>query len=260
MSGLKPRGPRRPLLTAPLKQPPRIYPLRDWNAPYKEIVFQALYSAWKRLVDEAETSGGALLEEQEPAITVRLERALNDIQNEPGHPSGFSGSIFQTVVCCEVTSYDQKKLEKRPDLAFRLISVEPGLDRSLFALFAECKLVGPNNPIRLYCGKGIQRFVYGDYAWAMPTGLMVGYTRRPTPFRATSPPTCGMQGMTSSIRAFCPGPFRPLRTFRLYTRPGTIDHGTSRMTVEALVRSLYFTSGFPCLIQERAAMVNEPLV
>jgi hypothetical protein len=179
MSGPKSRGARRPLLTAFLKHPSGIYPFRDWDAPLKQVVFQALNAAWESLTREAEAAGGTLLDEQEPAITVRLEKALNDIQNEPEHPSGFSSALFQTVVRGDVTSYDQSKLEKRPDLTFRLISVAPGLDRSLFALFAECKLVGPRHPIRLYCMEGVHRFVCGDYAWAMPTGLMVGYTHPP---------------------------------------------------------------------------------
>jgi hypothetical protein len=180
MSAPKPRGARRLLLTVPLKRRPGSFPFRDWGLPHKRIVFQALHAAWNRVVQEAEDAGGDLLVEQEPAITVRLEKALNEIQNEPEHPSGFSGAIFQTVVRGgEVTSYDHKALEKRPDLAFRLYSVEPGLDRSLFALFAECKLVGPKNSIHLYCSKGIHRFVCGDYAWTMPTGLMIGYTYSP---------------------------------------------------------------------------------
>jgi hypothetical protein len=167
---------RRPRLTAPLRRPEVSYPLRDLELVCKQIIIQALRSAWERILGQMALDGGNLCAEPEPAITSRLEIALNTILGEPGHPSGFSGSLFQDVVRgAEIPNYNSQSLEKRPDLTFRLISIQPGLDRSLYALFVECKIVGPSHSVDEYCGHGILRFVAGDYAWAMPCGMMLAY-------------------------------------------------------------------------------------
>jgi hypothetical protein len=54
------------------------------------------------------------------------------------------------------------------------LSVRPSQD----ALFAECKPVDGAHPIaKHYCEGGIQRFVNGEYAWAMQEGMMIAYVR-----------------------------------------------------------------------------------
>ena len=43
-------------------------------------------------------------------------------------------------------------------------------------LFIECKPIDPNRTLKgQYVNEGINRFVNGDYAWAMPCGMMLGY-------------------------------------------------------------------------------------
>lgn len=171
------RGRRRPLLTARLWRPTYYYPFTDLDLAVKRLILQGLRSAWERTLEQTSEDGGNLCAETEPVITSRLQIALNAILGEPGHPSGFSGSIFQDVVRgAEIHNYSDESLEKRPDLTFRLISVEPGLDRSMYALFAECKIVGPGHPVAGYCNSGILRFIVGDYAWAMPSGMMLAYS------------------------------------------------------------------------------------
>lgn len=164
-------------LTAPMLRKRRDYPFDDLPPYVKPIIVRAIEAAWDRIVEGVELYGGALCQEPEPTITARLAQALNDIRTEPDHPSGFSASQFQDVTReAAVTSYDDKSLEKRPDLAFRLIATQPGIQQSTdYALFVECKIVGPNHPIRDYLDKGISRFVRGEYAWAMPCGMMIGY-------------------------------------------------------------------------------------
>ncbi len=156
---------------------PREYPFGDLPPHVKPIIVRAIEAAWERIVEDAERHGGALIQETETTVTARLAQALDDIRAEPDHPSGFSASQFQSVVRdAAVTSYDDKSLDKKPDLTFRLISTQPGIEQSIdYGLFVECKIVGPNRPIRDYCEKGLWRFVCGDYAWAMPCGMMVGY-------------------------------------------------------------------------------------
>jgi hypothetical protein len=166
----------RTFLTAPLRRPSARYPLPDFEPYLKQIIIQALRSAWERIIEQVSHDGGDLLEEAEPALNARLENALNAIQAEPGHPSGFSGSIFQSVVRgAEMVSFNSARLEKRPDLTFRLISTTPGCDRHLHSLFVECKIVGPSHSVEAYCLRGLARFVCGDYAWAMPSAMMLAY-------------------------------------------------------------------------------------
>jgi len=46
------------------------------------------------------------------------------------------------------------------------------------AVFAECKIVGPGpKNMRWYVSGGLIKFVNGDYAWAMPDAMMIGYVR-----------------------------------------------------------------------------------
>jgi hypothetical protein len=46
------------------------------------------------------------------------------------------------------------------------------------ALFVECKPVDKTHAAGgKYCDDGLNRFVNGDYAWAMQEGMMLGYAR-----------------------------------------------------------------------------------
>ncbi len=166
------------LLTFPILRKPLEYPFADIPLEIKVVVALAIDSAWQRIRSHAGEIQGDLCEEAEVPLTTRLEQCLNDLLEEDFLPE-FSASIFQNVVRGgEVTSYDDRSLEKKPDLTFRLISVQPGIDRSPNrGLFVECKIVGPKHPIRDYCHKGVARFVSGEYAWAMPCGMMIGYAR-----------------------------------------------------------------------------------
>jgi hypothetical protein len=158
--------------------PEESLPLRDFELRVKAIVAQAVRAAWLMVVEDVEARGGSLLAEPETSITLRLQKALNEIQSLPAHASGFSGSVFQTVERdARGLSFDQRSLDKQPDLTFRLVETSPGIDRTLHGLFAECKVVGPEHPVTRYCEYGIRRFVRGDYAWAMPSGMMIGYAR-----------------------------------------------------------------------------------
>jgi hypothetical protein len=164
-------------LTSPILRRPQKYPFPDLPACAKPIIVEAIHAAWQRIVEHADRSGGRLSDENEDVLTTRLEQTLYDIQTEPDHPSGFSASIFQEVVRdAAVTNYDDSSLKKRPDLTFRLQPSLPDVVQSPnYGLFVECKLVGPKRKLSKYCKHGLLRFVVGEYAWAMPCGMMVGY-------------------------------------------------------------------------------------
>ena len=44
-------------------------------------------------------------------------------------------------------------------------------------MFVEAKLVSPKHPMGYYVSTGLQRFLNGDYAWAMPQAMLLGYCR-----------------------------------------------------------------------------------
>lgn len=163
-------------LTSPILRTEREYPFDDLPLSVKSIIVRAIEAAWERITHDSDQRGGTLVEEGEEVLTTRLEQCLNDMQTE-NHPSGFSASLFETVVReAAVASYDDSSLKKKPDLTVRLNSTRPGVERSPYSgLFVECKIVGPRHPLRDYCEKGLFRFVCGEYAWAMRCGMMIGY-------------------------------------------------------------------------------------
>lgn len=113
-------------------------------------------------------------------VTDRLERILNEmLESEPSVVPGFSKAFFQTIVRgAEVCTHDFALLEKRPDITFRSQRKLPNLRFPQHcALFVECKIVDRNHAIGLYGTEGIRRFVAGLYAWAVPSAIMIAYTR-----------------------------------------------------------------------------------
>ena len=112
-------------------------------------------------------------------ITERLVLELNRLVNlDPPEVMGFSAALLETITRGgELRSFDGTSLEKRPDLVFRRQGVLPGFLRDFCGLFVECKVVDSAHPVHLYGGQGIARFVHGEYAWAMSTGMLVGYAR-----------------------------------------------------------------------------------
>jgi hypothetical protein len=71
---------------------------------------------------------------------------------------------------------DGCKPDKMPDLWLQFISIPSDAKPSQYGIFIECKPVDTAHPVGShYCGKGIIRFIQGDYAWAMQDGIMLAY-------------------------------------------------------------------------------------
>jgi hypothetical protein len=113
-------------------------------------------------------------------FTRDLVDTLNSYLNDPSRPvPGFSGAIFETVIRGgEVSNYNGKHVEKRPDIVFRLVGENRIIEyRSQYGVFTECKVIEDVAGVRKYCNDGILRFVNGDYAWAMSHAMMLAYAR-----------------------------------------------------------------------------------
>jgi len=120
----------------------------------------------------------------ENAITNQLESVLrNDLLNR-GTVEGFDKQFFGPVTRgSEVENYNGEKIGKKPDLVFHLQRENALWDQRQDAIFAECKPVDQDHTLSAnYCAVGtdrvgVERFVIGDYAWAMHEAMMIGYVR-----------------------------------------------------------------------------------
>ncbi|MGP8200299.1 MAG: hypothetical protein ACLQU4_12440 [Limisphaerales bacterium] len=110
----------------------------------------------------------------ENAITNQLEGVLrNDLLNR-GTVEGFDRRFFGPVTRgSEVENYNGEKISKKPDLVFHLQRENALWDQRQDAIFAECKPVDRDHSLSAnYCAVGtdrvgVERFVIGDYAWAI---------------------------------------------------------------------------------------------
>lgn len=152
-------------------------PLPDLPQGVKLIILNALRTAWASFQrNEPDLATDA----EETTITFCLQEILNELRTHPEtEADGFSASLFETVTRegAEV-NFSGSSVQKQPDLVVRMRNLHPGVHDSLrWAAFIECKIVSRSRPVNLYCREGISRFVEGDYAWAMPSAMMVAYAR-----------------------------------------------------------------------------------
>ena len=112
---------------------------------------------------------------KEVEFTTHLHEILEDHLLDSNKGDGFSGEVFSSIKRPEVRNYDGKKTSKKPDMV-AFLADRPNVKRSQDGIFIECKPVDKAHSLLTdYCDEGIDRFVVGDYAWAMTEALMVGY-------------------------------------------------------------------------------------
>lgn len=148
------------------------------DLPVILVVRQVLLRAFEMLME----CGFDLAKEKEDRITTALRNVIENDLRQSGAVSGFDRRRFDTVVRqTQTENFDSTKLAKAPDLWFKLRhdDEEPRAVLSTQdALFVECKPVdGDHSAGSAYCDDGLIRFICGDYAWAMPEAMMIGYSR-----------------------------------------------------------------------------------
>ena len=119
---------------------------------------------------------------KEDELTAALRSVIENNLRQSGSVSGFNRRSYEPVIRQgEVANFDGTRRAKTPDLCFKLRydDFEPCHVLSEFdALFVECKPVDKKHSIdKKYCDDGLNRFVNGDYAWAMQEGMMLAYSR-----------------------------------------------------------------------------------
>ena len=118
----------------------------------------------------------------EDNVTAALRSVIENNLRQSGSVRGFNRRSYEFVVRQgEVANYDGTRRAKSPDLCFKLRhdDRERRMVLSEFdALFVECKPVDKSHAAGgKYCDDGLNRFVDGDYAWAMEEGMMLAYAR-----------------------------------------------------------------------------------
>ncbi len=163
-------------------------PSSAYSVPHDRIGVRwvlVAHLAVTRAFEMIREEGWSLKDRGENEITTKLESTLRNNIHNRGEVNGFDKNFFTLVTRgSEVVNFDGVKISKKPDLVFHLKRDDRiEWDQTQDALFAECKPVDKLHSLSgHYCavGKdctGIERFVIGDYAWAMEEALMIGYTR-----------------------------------------------------------------------------------
>ncbi|MCB9796151.1 MAG: hypothetical protein H6741_25930 [Alphaproteobacteria bacterium] len=167
--------PGRGLLAQRQRRGAERWPHADLSVPMKRKLLEALSLAWSRLGERAKESGEQLNQIDEDTLTFHLKDELNHLLDEGGL-EGFSGRFFQHVMDdAKQDTLDQASIDKMPDLVFRLVNHD-GQWPADRAWYVEAKPVVKGEGLKSSYGReGICRFVEGDYAWTMPSGLMLGY-------------------------------------------------------------------------------------
>lgn len=144
------------------------------------VVF-VVQRAIERAFELLRAKGAAQLAKlQEDKVTIALRAVLENILLESGEVDGFNSEIFTKVDRQHRSAnYNGEKLDKEPGMRFCIRDdSRKQILRSEDGLTVECKPVDARHgPGTDYCDRGIQRFVDGDYAWAMQEAIMIGYIR-----------------------------------------------------------------------------------
>lgn len=153
------------------------YPFPKWHVGLLIAIENAVRAAWEHLKDDA-AKAATLTAGRETEITSELVEMLECIRLA-GTLSPFDElTITKIHSGPEYANYNKAALQKKPDIVIDMINARYGQSDSLHdAYFIECKLLRSNRSANYYINHGVNKFTIGDYAWAMPNAMMVGYVR-----------------------------------------------------------------------------------
>ena len=139
-------------------------PLPPLHREHLRFIVEALCTAWTVL---RERHPQVLLHRDEAEITSLLEsKLLAFLDEEPL----WSQMVRAVARGRETVSFDGSHLEKRPDLSLFLTCRS-----AVFPLAIESKIIDEANgkTVKLYCDRGVSRFLRGEYAWATCEAIII---------------------------------------------------------------------------------------
>jgi hypothetical protein len=148
------------------------------------LLCMVIERAWQIIV-KTPPAGFHLHSANEDTITQVLVEIIENRLRKIGEVDGFDYARFGRVSRApKITNFDKKHPDKMPDIVFDLKREHSLLLNDQDGLFVECKPIDSKHSIwSCYCKKGLDRFINGDYAWAMQDALMVGYANDQPSFK-----------------------------------------------------------------------------
>ena len=139
------------------------------------VLEEAACAAWE-ILRLHPPSGFNVVNAPERQVNHQLQEVLKDrVWNRDVVP-GFDDELIRTITRPAVRNYNGEHIDKQPDIMVELVDIPERVRPSQYGVFIECKPVDAKHSlVKHYCDKGILRFVCGDYAWAMPEAMMIGY-------------------------------------------------------------------------------------
>jgi hypothetical protein len=151
------------------------------HPPFPDAVLRAVVSAIRRAwmpiaEDERKRGTEKVTREKERHLNNELRKELFALILLWRTQDASAPDMFEMpVVDGAMEDYLGKRLQSSPDLTIRLRDVRPLAANPLFdAIFIECKRVREGSNLGPYT-KGMKRFLDGQYAWAVPQAVMIGY-------------------------------------------------------------------------------------
>lgn len=134
-----------------------------------QAIAKALLDAWKSV---AERDDWRLLEEKE--VSKQLHEKLQYLRDTKSSSSAFSSARFQVEREPKVSSWNEKRIDKMPDIV-----IWRNLNCADEGLHIECKLLDASHgkSTYLYVTEGLIRFVQGEYSARMVHGMLLAYVR-----------------------------------------------------------------------------------
>ncbi|MEN8184954.1 MAG: hypothetical protein ABFS46_20730 [Myxococcota bacterium] len=145
----------------------------DLTKAQKAAIVRALRWGWQQVSRRWPQTVASGWEEE---ITTKLCDVLCE-QDSAGRRLAPGLSQFETVNRGAKTQGANDRVEYQPDLTFRPIAAPGVRSRNRWGWFVECKIVDGGSSVRLYCQKGVQRFIDGLYAPRMPSAALLAYVR-----------------------------------------------------------------------------------
>ncbi len=159
-----------------------VLPFKRVPSPMISCAENVIRTAWTALVATQNDYDINLSDDREDLISYKLVQIINFLcQEENKSSQEFVEFVeyFESVNVCSGCQDFKGKTITQPDFALKpRNNPNPGMDAGYYAIFVEAKVIGKaHQQTSDYFIEGVERFLDGRYAWAMPHGLMLAYVR-----------------------------------------------------------------------------------